>query len=412
MTNIRIRRVMTQWKWHIFIPLLWLLFIVMTFLVYISHPNGAGDFSYYFRGASRLADGLPLYDDLTSRSYVGPALWVQMLLPIIRMSDFDGAARIWFAINVGLLLATLVLLNRYIQSQRIRRFVYLMPIVFMPTFMTLLLGQATIVLFALTVAGWALYREGKYGWVGLPLALATWVKFYPGLLIIYFLWKRQWTVVMSAVIWGMLLLLVQVIGIGLDNSVHYFTQVLPPLLADGQPQLAHSNHAVVGVAQRLFSDVPQIIPLVESPVLYTVTRYGLMLILLGGMLYIISRPLHLSKTPTSQFDLEYSLVLLVALLTGSTLGTHGILSTVLVLAVILDTSRRGTRRFWLVMALAISIFLINLHPMLILGYLQPPSDNHLSGVLLSSGFLGMMILVGVTLWALSYLRAQPSSPQA
>jgi hypothetical protein len=178
--------------------------------------------------------------------------------------------------------------------------------------------------------------------------------------------------------------------------------VLPVLAAEGQPALNHSNNAVLGFAQKLFSESPQIIPLVISPALVMLTRWGLTFALVGITLYLISRPARIAQTSSEKFDLEYAAVLLVALLSGSTLGIHGMLSVLLVY-VILFRSRYGlslSARRWFKLLAATSALFINLHLFIILGYLQPPSANTLPALALSLPFFGMILLWGMTAYLL------------
>jgi hypothetical protein len=181
---------------------------------------------------------------------------------------------------------------------------------------------------------------------------------------------------------------------GVDTFVTYFRDVLPALATEGQPSLNHSNSSVLGFAQRLFSQNQNVIPLVESPALLALTRYGLSALLFGVMVYLISRPIALAKTPLEKFDLEYALVMIVALLLGSTLALHGIASLLLAYFVLLKNAQRRQRRFY-VMAIFLSAALISMHLIIILGYLQPPSSRELPALALSMPFFGILLAWGL-----------------
>jgi hypothetical protein len=392
----------------VLIGLLWLVFLAVALLIYTTHPNGAGDYGYYYRGVSRILDGRPLYADLQSSDYVGPPLQVQLMTPLVAVArDERTSARLWFALNIVLLTGTLALLSRFITRRHHRLILWAVTPLFAPTLMSFWMGQITIVLLAATAGAWAAYRTGRPRLAGVLLALAVWTKFYPGLLVLYFLWKREWRVVFSAAVTTLLAIIFQMAVSGADTFVYYLLNVLPNLTAEGQPALNHSNNAILGFAQKLFSESPQIIPLLVSPALVTLTRFGLLFGLGGLTLYLISRPAAMSRTPAEKFDLEYAAVLLVALLAGSTLGIHGMLSALLVY-IVLFRERYGLsprQRTRLKMLSLVSALLINLHMPIILGYLQPPSDNTLPALALALPFFGMMLIWGLVMWLLSRQRA-------
>jgi hypothetical protein len=378
------------------VGLLWLVFLAVALLIYTTHPNGAGDFGYYYRGIQRILDGRPPYTDLQSSDYVGPPLQVQLMTPLVAVArDEETSARLWFALNAALLAGTLALLCRFIARRHHRLILWAVTPLFAPALMSLWLGQITIVLLAATVGAWAAYRTGRPRLAG-------------GLLVLYFLWKREWRVVLSAAVTTLLAIIFQMAVSGVDAFVYYMLNVLPNLTADGQPVLNHSNNAILGFAQKMFSESPQIIPLLVSPALVALTRFGLLFGLGGVTLYLISRPTTaLSRTPAEKFDLEYAAVLLVALLAGSTLGVHGMLSALLVY-VVLFYERHGLsprQRTRLKLLSLVSALLINLHMPIILGYLQPPSDNTLPAPALALPFFGMVLLWGMVVWLLYRQRA-------
>ncbi len=392
------------------VGLLWVVFLGATFFLYMNHPNGGGDFSYYYRGMQRLLNGTPLYENLAAVDYVGPPLQIQLMSPLAMLTaDQAGAERLWFGINVIVLLGTLALLSRYVSQRHHRLILWTAPVFFIATYQSFLFGQVTIILFALTAGAWAAYREQRPILAGVLLAVAVWTKFYPGLLLAYFLWKREWRVVLAGAVTTFVVIGLQAAISGTDTLLYYFTHVLPELAAEGQPYLNHSNNSILGFAQKTFTEAPQVIPLLVSPALMTITRYGLLLGLGGLTLYFLSRPaIPLARTSLEKYDLEYAAVLLVALLGGSTLGLHGMLSALLPF-VVLFRHRYGLTspvRLRLKLISLMAVLLINLHYFLIIGYLLPPSDAELSALVLSLPFFGMLLIWGLVVWMLAHVSRQ------
>lgn len=386
---------MTVQKQSILIALLWVLMTGIMFSVSQSHSVGAGDYAYYHRGAERILNGVPLYEGINpSLDYVGPPLIVQMVLPLAAVTDFRGSAAMWFFINLAAFFGSLVMLGTALESARARWVLWVAAAFFMPMFYSFWLGQVTPIMLLLTVGAWYSYRRGYPIVTGILLAVVVWTKFYPGLLILYFLWKREWRVVASAAIATVLVILFQMALVGFDGFISFFTEVLPPLLSEGQPALNHSNSSLLGFVQRLFAPAPQVILVTESPLLLSITRYGFTLLLLGSLLYLTA------GRSMVRFDLEFSLTLLVAMLLGSTLGYHSLLSALLAMVVLVQSAGKSPtaiRRTALYTLLA--YLLLNIHLFIMLGYLQPPSDNVLPALALSMPFFGMLLLWGMLMIA-------------
>jgi hypothetical protein len=285
----------------------------------------------------------------------------------------------WFFINMGFLAASIWMIGKG------RAEIWLTTLLFFAWYQSVLFGQVTILLLFLAVAGWKAYREEKSILAGVFIVLGAWVKFYPALLLVYFVWKRDWRVLVGAVLASVVVSLFQIVVSGWDIFIGYFREILPLLAAEGQVGVIHSNNSVLGFAQRLFSSAPSVVPLIESPLLLSLTRYSLTLLLLAALFYLTRTPMR--KTSKTIFDVEYGLTLLTALLLGSTLGIHGMLSALLPLCLFRVRLHK--------LIAAFSILFINLHLLIVIGYLRPGSGNTMPALLLSFPFFGMMIL-----WAL------------
>ncbi len=394
------------------VTLWWGLYLVLLFPIYTSHPNGAGDFGWTWRGAERVIHNIPLYENMTSQDYNYPPLLAQLVSPVVARFDRQTTNIIWYGFNSLLFFVTLGLLTRYIPDKRSRLIFWLAPAAFMPVYMSLFLGQSTFIQTILIAGAWMAYKDKKPAITGALLAGAVWTKFYPGLLLIYFVWKREWRVTISGLISTVFLVVFQIAVSGFDAFRDYFVEVLPDLAVHGQPELNHSNHSIVAFAEKLFSVSPQIDPLLISPALMHLTRFGLTIAIMGLLLYLSSRPASLQKTPPDQFDLEYALTLLSALLIGSTLGVHAMLPTLLVLFV-LFRSRYGlsaVSRTRLKLITLLAVILINVHWFIIWGYVMPPSEAQLPALVLSLPFFGMLLLWGMVAYLLYKQRRLAAVP--
>lgn len=389
--------------WFVIVVLM-ALYSAALFALYANHPVSASDFNVYYRGSTRLIQGDPLYANLQSNDYVGPSLIIQLLAPLIAAVDYSTAINVWLAISLAAAFASTLMIADLFSKWRTRLIFWLLSIALLPTFLALWIGQFAVVLFFMLVLAWWLYRCGFRIPAGVVLGIAIWTKFFPALLVVYFAWKRDWRVVISAVGGTVAAVLFQIAGTGLATFVEYYTRILPTLAVEGQPLFAAANHAVLGFAQKTFLDVRNGIPLVESDLLMTLTRYSLTALLVVTLFYLTFSRRTAPVTPVERFDVEYTLALTVALLLGSTLGYYGIQAALLPFAVIWRYSRHGIAvKLWLIAALS----LIDFNLMLTLAHLRIGSETRVSWLVLSTPFFGMMILWG---WLVLILRRQSLKP--
>ena len=70
------------------------------------------------------------------------------------------------------------------------------------------LGQPNLGLFVLILGGLMLLRNGHWGWAGTCFALATAIKAFPAVVLIYLLWRREWKAAGAMVLITVFLLVV------------------------------------------------------------------------------------------------------------------------------------------------------------------------------------------------------------
>lgn len=382
--------------------LLWLFYLIFTWNAYRYGAFGGGDFAAYYGDVQSWLNGGDLYGSLARDGYIYPPLFAQALAGIVRVAGgYYPSAAIWFGINIVLLFTTLGLLARHLATQRQRLLLWLGALCFIPVFDALWVGQITILITALIVGAWAAYKAERPLVTGVLLGIAVWTKFYPALFLVYFLWKRDWRVIGAAAATTGVVVGIQLLG-GVDLFVHYFTEVLPQLTTIGKPHHNHLNNSLLAFAQRLFSSSnPYALPLVESPLLVALTRYGITALLLGSLLWLTTRPAAKDTLP-AQFDLEYALVALTALLLGSILFIHGLVLLLLVYVLVVRSAAPSqTRR--LALWLLVSALLVSLQLFVVHGYLSPPSDKSLPALALSAPFFGIMLV-----WAIAAFRLYDS----
>jgi hypothetical protein len=98
-------------------------------------------------------------------------------------------------------------------------------------------------IFVLLAAFFFLYRDRHDVLAGLVLGVATAVRFHPGLLILYLLWRREFRTTGVALATAVVASLLAVPLFGAEESVIYFTQVAPKF---ARALVSVENHSFAG----------------------------------------------------------------------------------------------------------------------------------------------------------------------
>lgn len=211
----------------LFVWLSWLLVIWFSVRLVSSHPY---DFEAYYAAAEALRywHGSEIFSATTllhvsaqygnchpygNLGYVYPPLLAMMLEPLTLL-PCASAAVIWMLVNAALWVVVTFLLWSVIASRwRTARLESLtlasvVSFCFWPMAAGLFLGQAHIlVLASMMVAIWLAERE--HDWLaGAALAFGVMIKFFPVVIILYFLVRGRYRVVGGAIIAGIVLILV------------------------------------------------------------------------------------------------------------------------------------------------------------------------------------------------------------
>lgn len=275
----------TAWKW------------IAKAHEYIASASGKIDFSFYYDCALTLRENpqANIYDMTLVRAvatahhaYLGNGQFqYPPLLPILVMPltwlPFDTAVRIWLYFNLALWLVGTVLLIDLLRFALLGRETRLfrgtttwralasrpnaigwivgaddsqwtgslfavalavfLSFKYGPLAQSMWLGQSSPLIFVLVLLAQWLIRRRQPELAGGVMGLAAWIKVFPGLLILYFLLRRQWRIVAGAVTAGILLLvmMISVIGVsGVLSTTH--------MLSNGSNQsLGYQNEALARV---------------------------------------------------------------------------------------------------------------------------------------------------------------------
>jgi uncharacterized membrane protein len=291
------------------------------------------DFRAYYLAALAVREGLDLYDvsvlkalspaDSDVPPYMYPPVLAILLAPCTLL-NFPAAKILWLLLNQVLLLLAVLLVIRALDEEWHWLQVAVVGALTLnldPLRQNYELGQVNVVTLFLLAATFYSFRRQREGWAGVCLALATALKVSPALFLVYFLWKRRWRLVASALAGLAILAVFSTIVIGPESSLTYIRDTLPPLLNGTVWGVASpANQGFKGLFSRLFTENPWTQPLVANEGLAVLATVSCSVIVVVASA-IACRRGDIVKDK-ERFDLEYSMVTLVALAVASISWDH------------------------------------------------------------------------------------------
>jgi hypothetical protein len=240
---------------------LWTLFVIGVYFIGVYKPNIyiLSIYKVYYQSAQALINGTALYNGVTGWIYLYPPLLAQILMPIVSVLDYRVAAIVWFAVSALLLFGVVALLSRYIPPSW-KKSLWVATVLFIPIMHALFIGQVTIILLALLVGVWIAIRKDYLFIAGMLLTLTAWIKIFPAFVILYFIWKRNRSVIADAILAGSTLALIQIIISGPEVFLSFF-EILFDLAAFGQPEGVYESYSILAFASRLFQEHNHVTPL-------------------------------------------------------------------------------------------------------------------------------------------------------
>ena len=325
-------------------------------------------------------------------AYIYPPFTAQMMIPLVSNYDYWDARRIWYQANIALLIITVALLSYHFRHTNYVRIIWMLPLLFTPTIQNFWVGQVAVLLFFLISGAWLARKRGWGDISGGLLAIATWIKIFPIFLLIYAIWRRDWQVVRGGLLVGFSILFLQMVISPPQYLWDYFTIQLSALLLQGQEFLFSYNASLLGQSLRFFVDNDYNTPLINAPQYVDLSRRIMLLILFsvsGFALYRSYR--NTAEYMRDHYDLEYALVLLVAMWFGPTLWISGMTPLILVYILFMVNEVSRVRLF----LVSISIALLTIYLPMLYGR---SADADWAWWIHSVGFFGVLILWLLLVW--------------
>lgn len=226
------------------------------------------DFPHDYIGGRQLLSGKSIYPDnykellknlLLSQGiqpnpyllYVNPhPPFADMLLFPLWFLNFHRAAVVWTLIEIlCMLIIIFILLKSEDISMKYFPFIVLFTLAGQPFQSNLITGQITIVLVLFVVLAWFFYKKGCEKTAGVFLGLATMLKFFPGLIVLFFLINKKWKAFLASIVTGSVIIFLILIVTKYDIFRFIFI-VMPQDLRFWQADLV--NFSINGFFSKLF----------------------------------------------------------------------------------------------------------------------------------------------------------------
>lgn len=315
--------------WSTFGLTLILAISLMFYLILIiaqSNNQKPGDFAKFYASAELFINGesiySPVFRDLSelgfeeryniSRFTLHPNLnlpFQTLIFVPFGLISYQPAFLLWSISSLLLGAVSVNLINNYIHEEfdvQIHKFILLLIfLIFFPTLTTFQLGQISILLFFLLTIAWISIQKNNPKAAGIILGIALSLKIFTGLFIIFFLIRRQWTLLKWYLGTFIMCNLISIFIFGYQEHLKYLS-VLNSITWYG----ASWNASFMGYFSRIFggSENPPIIPI---PALTQILSLGFTIITIG-IIYWAARP-H-DDEPNYIFDLSFSLTIISMLL--------------------------------------------------------------------------------------------------
>ena len=278
---------------------------------------GGIDFKAYYIAADMLRSGKDFYNvqqqveevqarglPLNESFYIYPPLLAILFVPLTIL-PMQQAAQVWFFLNLALYALALVIISRAFSLSRLMGMaplLWILAFLFPPALYTLYKGQVNIVILLLLAVTYWLCVRGRQVLAGVALGVASMIKVIPIFLLPYALWRRRYTLGLTAAATIVIIAIIGLAIVGVGPHRTYLSAVLP-LLA--QPRPNPSNQSLGGFFSLLLVENPYADSLIHDPLLWRVLTLSVSAVLVSGVIFVLWQ----CRERTHRTDLEFALII-------------------------------------------------------------------------------------------------------
>lgn len=409
---------------------LWLVCAFAAFLYFnqnvytaFSHAHN-NDFYHLYLGAKVLRKGGNPYDaellfaamHLHGVTRLNPYVYLPftgLVLAPLTLLSLSEASHVWFVLNHLFLFASVAILIHLLPLRfRLEHVAYglLVAAFSVPFYRTLTAGQLNAALLLLYCVIWWAYERKRPMLTGSLLAAATLFKISPGILFVYFAWKRDWKILG----WGMVVLVVLLVASVLAVGLQVHLDFLPVLqqMSYGQSTWAElgrtyyvdpANQSFNSLFHHLFAENPYTVPILPLGPYFADVLTLAAAVLFTAIVLEVTWPRHTAASvyPRPGSLLHYSLFIFLSLLIPSLLWDHYLVVLLLPMFAIY-AQLFGTRRIIPILLFITCVGLISVS----VNFEHPAFRSGLGIFLMSTKLLATLILFFLTLYCIRSSRTR------
>lgn len=353
--------------------------------------NKGGDARDFFEGGRRVLEAAPMYAGSSAAAgFIGPPFQALFFSPFawLSMHGGDVAARlVWFAVNLVALAVGIVCAWRIHATQSATPGARLVPYALAPIAAVLLPLQTNFehlnmnaLLLGLLAGSTALLASGAMVAAGALVGVATALKAFPALLIVYFLARGYWRACIAAAATAVVLTM---LPIGVYGAGSFAAQLLEWLRLGGSGwPIRGNNQSLIAALDRYTGAWGQagVRQIADAPL--AATLFGLTALLLVGALTVVIA--HTPRRPSTA-AIETSAVMILAVLLSPVAWDHYWVLALPGFAILYAAPGRGG--FWIA-----ALLVTGLSPLLLgatgYGLARQASVSTIAGLLLFAGLIG------------------------
>jgi alpha-1,2-mannosyltransferase len=371
------------------------------------------DFNSYYISAYATQNGLDPYDYDTLQSlakalgdpkvtvYRYPPFSTLLFLPLSFL-PYPAAVLLWRIFNLTLIVFAVWLIWKTLALPRDAETALVIGAIlftFDPLPYNLAIGQINgLILLLLTGVAWAWTRQRQV-LAGVLLAFAASIKIAPGVLFLYFLWKRGFKLVAAGVSTAIVFALIAFFALGAQTT-RTFIAVLTAFAQEDNAWIA--NQSWRGFLARLFVGDEYIHALYPAATLERVLYYAGVFVIVALTALILYR-----SRNAELFHIEFALVLIAFSLVSPTSWVHHFVWLLYPL-IALAFACLGRRHLATIALFAIGYALIAFP----LDYRSAELFGWPQALWISTKFYGLIILYAVNAWLLLAAPHSASTPAA
>jgi len=309
--------------------------IISAAIIFITSNKPIGDFGNYYYGSKLFAEGKnldSLYQDIhwfnSQIKLYGEKDYFENYIPVPPANllfyapfTFLSSQSAKLIFNIFCLLILIVSLTRYLKLIPDLKFYYLfaLPVILFPLYTNFLQGQSYILILALLLEIYINYYKKQYYLIAVFIAMLFQIKLFPVFILGYFIFKKEYKIVLLSCLMILLFTLLIAITVGKDLVVNYYSEIVPRLFKNEIVDPFYTGHQSINILlKKLFclDELSNPSPIIDLPVAVVILES----ILVCAIIYIAFYIVKLKNT-----ILSYSLFIFFGILAGKYITAYSLI---------------------------------------------------------------------------------------